>query len=82
MKKGLLRRAAATLTAWLLLAGAAAAVQKGRAFDPEKRSRFGLTVGQFSSIEGFVEETTRRLFEVTGVMQVRSPMSAASKAAW
>ncbi len=56
-----------TLSSVLLAASPAAlAVEKGRVFDPDKRLRFNASIGELSQIDGFVQETTRRLFEVTG----------------
>lgn len=46
----------------------AQAAQKGRVFDPEQRWRLSATIGEVSNIDGFVQETTRRLFEVTGTV--------------
>ena len=52
--------------ALIALSAPSLAMVKGRAYEPGKRLRLNATVGQVSPIEGFVQETTRRLFEVTG----------------
>lgn len=63
------RPAIALLTAWTAVSLAAApafGVAKGRVFDPEKRFQLNALIGEVSTLEGFVSETTRRLFDVTG----------------
>ena len=46
--------------------GQAQWIGPGRTYDPDQRFSFNITVGEISEIEGSVEETTRRLFTVTG----------------
>lgn len=50
----------------LLTSQAVWGLEKGRSFDPERRLRLSVTLGEVSNIDGFATETTRRLFEVTG----------------
>ncbi len=59
-------RALAAAIALVILAAPALAVTRGRAFDPEKRFRLNATFGQVAPIDGFVQETTRPIFEITG----------------
>ncbi len=53
----------------LIAAPAAEAVTRGRVLDPERRSRLGISVGEVSSLDGLVAETTRRLLDVIGEPQ-------------
>ena len=55
---------AAVLTA--LPAARGEPVAAGRVFDHDRANRLFLTVGQVGTLEGSVDETTRRLFTVTG----------------
>ncbi len=55
-----------------LTATPALGVTKGRVFDPGKRSQLEALIGEVSTLDGFVNETTRRLFEVTGERDPRA----------
>ncbi len=63
---------AASAAVSLLLAAPALGAARGRVFDPEKRLRIDVLVGEVSTLEGLVDETTRPLFEVTGQPELQS----------
>ena len=50
----------------VLCCRAAGAAERGRVFDPEKNFLLSVTVGEISPIEGFVDETSRPVFDLTG----------------
>lgn len=64
--RGLIRAGAIGLLLAAVASAHGEAIEPGRVFDADRANRLFLTLGQVSSIEGSVDETTRRLFTVTG----------------
>lgn len=54
---------------------ARAEVGAGRGIEPDRNTRFGVTGGALLNLEGFVEETTRPLYYVTGNTYKLNPES-------